>query len=176
MKITAEACPHHLIFTETDLLRLGAYGIMKPPLGLPRDREALWEGIRDGTIDIIATDHAPHSLEEKAGASPPFGVIGEPTLPVVWAAFHQRRLSIEDLVRMMYQRPAEIFDIHTDPDSYMEVDLDETFEFKREMVQSKAGYSPYVGRRVRGRIHRIVLHGTEVMRDGKIIARNGRVI
>jgi dihydroorotase-like cyclic amidohydrolase len=174
--LTAEVCPHHLIFTEADLPQLGAYGIMKPPLATKVDQEELWAGVKDRTIDIIATDHAPHSTADKeAGA---FGVISEPTFPVIWEAFRQRGFSIEDLVRMMHGRPAEIFDIYPDPDSYMEVDLSDRFVFERSMIHSKAGRSPYEGMRVRGRIIDAYLHGTQVIRGGEILEgiKAGRVI
>jgi len=176
IKVTAEVCPHHCIFTEDDLPRLGSYGLMKPPLGTIKDVEAVWSGIKGQVIDIVATDHAPHSPEEKASERPPFGVIGEPAFSVMWMQFSQRGFQIEDLVRLMHETPALMFGIQTDEQSYMEVDLDDEFEFKREMIQSKAGRSPYEGMRVRGRIRRIVLHGKEVMHDGEILARNGRVI
>jgi dihydroorotase-like cyclic amidohydrolase len=176
VSITAEVCPHHLIFSENDLPDLGPYGIMKPPLGQPSDVEALWQGLEDGTIDMIATDHAPHSQEEKASSSPPFGVIGEPAFQVMWAEFHNRGLPIETLIRFMRERPAAIFGLRIDDSSHTEVELDATYRFEREMIPSRAGRSPYEGRQVRGRIRKVFLHGLEVMHDGDLIFRNGKVI
>ncbi len=175
-KVTAEVCPHHCIFTEDNLPKLGPYGKMKPPLGTTKDLEAVWRGIKDGTIDIIATDHAPHAPEEKASENPPFGVIGEGAFQLMWKLFYQVGLSTEDLVRMMSSRPAEIFNIKLDPNSYMEVDENDIFEFTREMIHSRAGRSPYEGLRIKGRIRRIVLHGREVAKDGEILARKGEVL
>jgi len=177
-RITAEVCPHHCLFTEDDLPKLDRYGFISPPLGEKRDLDALWRGIRDGTIDIIATDHAPHSEEEKSSANPPVGVIGEGAFSVMWMAFRQRGLPIEKLVEMMHVRPAEIFGIRPDGQSYMDVDLSDRFTFEREMIQSSAGRSPYEGMDVLGRIRSVVLHGVEVVRDGKILPgpRRGVVI
>lgn len=174
--VTAEVCPHHLIFTEDDLAHLGPYGLMLPPLGQLSDMEALWQGIRDGTVDIIATDHAPHSQEEKASASPPFGVIGEPAFSVMWKHFSEQGLPVEELTRLMRDNPARIFGVQTDPKSFMEVNLDDEFEVTRETIQSKAGRSPYEGMIVKGRIRKIYLHGTLVYEDGEFIGRKGRVI
>lgn len=174
-RVTAEVCPHHLIFTQDYLEKLGAYGLMKPPLGSLKDREEVWLGLEDGTIDIIATDHAPHTRDEKASDKPPFGVTGEQAFGLLWNIVHWNR-SVEFLVDKMVTNPARIFDIKMDPRSYMMVDLDEEFIFDESMVHSKAGFSPYVGRRVRGRIHQVFLHGVEVVREGEILAREGRVI
>ena len=174
VKVTAEVCPHHCLFTENDLPWLGPYGIMKPPLGRPSDLEAIWLGIKVHVIDIIATDHAPHSPEEKASDNPPFGVIGEPAFSVMWMVCSQRHVSIEDLAFLMYFNPARVFSIRTDDESYMEVDLNEEFEFTREMVHSKAGRSPYEGMKVKGRINRAFLRGVEVIRSGELLTDQKR--
>ena len=169
LPVTAEVCPHHLLFTENDLPKLGGYGRMKPELATTRDLEALWEGVRTKIIDVIATDHAPHSEEEKASSNPPFGVIGEPTFPVVWKLFHDRGLTLNRLFEMMRYAPARIFDIQLPNLSEMYVDLDEEYTFERSAVLSKAGRSPYEGMEVRGRIRQVFLRGYEVVRDGQVI-------
>ena len=175
--VTAEACPHHCIFNEDDLPHLGSYGIMKPPLGRPSDVEAIWSGIKSHTIDIIATDHAPHSLEEKLSGNPPFGVIAEPAFSVMWMICSQRHVSIEHLAQLMYFQPARVFNIPTDRESEMEVDLDATFELTREMIHSKASRSPYEGMRLRGRIKKAFLHGQPVIKDGEILPeKKGQLI
>lgn len=175
--VTAEVCPHHLIFTQNDIekLSLGGYGIMKPPLATSSDVEALWGSLKDGTIDIIATDHAPHTAEEKEGYKPAFGVISEPTFSVLWTHFSARKLPIDLLTRLTTIHPAQIFGIPIDTSSTMEVDLDSSFILEPEMVRSKAR-SPYQGMQLWGRIRKIHLHGTLVYEDGKFLKRNGRVI
>lgn len=175
--ITAEVCPHHLIFFQDDIehLSLGGYGVMKPPLATETDVEVLWQAIQDGTIDIIATDHAPHSAAEKESYKPAFGVISEPTFSVLWTDFSARKLPIELLIKLMVTRPAQIFGLPIDTTSTMEVDLDSPFVLEPKMVQSKAR-SPYQGMQLWGRIRKIHLHGTLVFEDGEFLAREGRVI
>lgn len=174
-QVTAEVSPHHCIFTKNDLPQLGSYGIMKPPLGTGKDVEAIWSGIKNGVIDIIATDHAPHSTKDKELGA--FGVISEPAFSVMWKACSERRVSLDHLAFMMHFTPARIFSVpYSHAESYMEVDLDDEFEVKKEMIQSKAGRSPYEGMKVRGRIRKIHLHGTLVYQDGEFLAREGRVI
>lgn len=176
--VTAEVCPHHLVFTEDYLPRLGPYGLMKPPLATELDQDSLWRGLADGTIDIIATDHAPHTRQEKARLEPPFGVIGEPAFSVMWDEFHRRGWTLGSLLDKMSHRPSLIFGVKVDfPNPFMMVDLEEEYLFEESMVHSKAGYSPYVGRTVRGRIHQVVLHGVEVVRQGEVLdVKAGRLI
>lgn len=175
--VTCETCPHYLAFTQDDLSSLGPYGIMKPPLGTVKDREALWLAILDETIDLIASDHAPHAPEEKQAENPAFGVIAEPYFPVLWKLFSERGLLLERLFELTRENPARIFDLQLSGWSFMEVDLDEEFTFRRGMIRSKAGRSPYEGMTVRGRIRSITLGGVEVIRDGEVLdERKGQVI
>jgi len=175
--VTAEVCPHHLIFTQDDIEKrsLGGYGIMKPPLATSKDQESLWEALQDGAIDMIATDHAPHAQYEKEGDDPAFGVISEPTFSVLWTHFSERNLPIDLLTELTTNRPARIFGVLLDTGSTMEVDLDSSFVLKPKMIQSTAR-SPYTGKQLRGRIQKIYLHGTLVYENGEIIGREGRVI
>lgn len=174
--VTAEVTPHHLIFTEQDRERLGGYGFMKPPLATAKDVEALWAALRDQTIDIIATDHAPHSQREKEEQIPPsFGIISEPVFPVLWTHFSMRGWPVKLLIQLMHTKPAQIFGIQVDTNSFMEVDLDGSFVLEPEMIQSKA-HSPYTGMQLWGLIQTINLHGIEVVRDRKIVAKNGKLI
>jgi carbamoyl-phosphate synthase/aspartate carbamoyltransferase/dihydroorotase len=169
VQISAEVCPHYLIFTEEERSSLGPYGLMKPPLAGRADQNALWKAIEDGTIDIIATDHAPHSPKEKASDNPPFGVISEPAFSVLWREFRRRGFPVTKLVQMMSDRPKALFDIESDTDSFMMVDLEEEYTFDNSMVHSKAGISPYAGMKMLGRIHKVVLHGVEVVAEDQIL-------
>ena len=175
-QVTAEVCPHHLVFTESDRPNLGAYGIMKPPLARMKDREALWGAIHDGVIDVIATDHAPHAPDEKDSDNPPFGVIAEPGLPLLWKLFDERRIDLMRLLDLTYANPYQIFGLQPDPQSYMLFDLEEEWVFDNSMVHSVAGRSPYHEMRVKGRIRNAYLHGQPVIKDGEILPEKKGVL
>ncbi|MBU1031320.1 amidohydrolase family protein, partial [Patescibacteria group bacterium] len=92
MNITCEVTPHHLFLTDEDVKRLGGFGMMKPPLASYEDQNALWQGITDEIIDMIGSDHAPHTKEEKQGEKPMYGVPGlETTLPLMLTAVSDGR-------------------------------------------------------------------------------------
>ncbi|VAW42414.1 Dihydroorotase, partial [hydrothermal vent metagenome] len=123
LSITCEVTPHHLFLTEADAIRLGPLGDMRPKLGTPSDVAALWEHLHD-TIDCIATDHAPHTLAEKRSATPPPGVIGlETSLPLMMTAVQQNRLTLERLIELMSTNPRRIYNLPTQPDTAVTVEL-----------------------------------------------------
>ena len=112
--VTAEVCPHHLFLDVSDYPRLGALALMNPSLKTAADRAALWRGLKDGAIQIVATDHAPHTLEEKAAPYPaaPSGVPAvEAVLPLMLNEVNRGRCTLQDLVAWMCDRPARIWDI-----------------------------------------------------------------
>jgi len=130
MNITAEVTPHHLLLTELDAIALGGFGRMKPPLETQEDQDALWRGIQLGIIDMVATDHAPHTREEKLSDSPPYGVPGLKTmLPLMfYVAIHEKRLSLEDVNKLTVLNPARIFKIKNDyRNSSVTIDTKETY-------------------------------------------------
>ena len=97
LPISIGVTPHHLYLTEEDLPALGSLGLMKPTLKKPSDRDALWDAIADGLVDVVESDHAPHTLEEKQSAKPPYGVPGlETTLPLMCLAVEQGGLAMND--------------------------------------------------------------------------------
>ena len=105
LPVTCEVTPHHLFLTDQDAARLGPLGDMRPRLATQDDQDALWAHI-DSTVDCIATDHAPHTLAEKASANPPPGVAGlETSLPLMLTAVQQGRLSLDRLVELMATQP-----------------------------------------------------------------------
>lgn len=159
-KITAGVCPHHLYLTSSDIARLGPRAIMKPPLGGPGDQEALWAGLVDGTVDVIETDHAPHTVEEKRSDPPPFGVPGlETALPLMMLAVHNERLSIDDVVRLMHHTPRRIFGVPEQRDTYVELDAAKAFVIGSRGFATKCGWSPFEGVQAYGMIERTVLRG-----------------
>jgi carbamoyl-phosphate synthase/aspartate carbamoyltransferase/dihydroorotase len=170
LPITCEVTPHHLFLTEDDLPNLGPLGHMRPTLASREDVAALWEHI-DHTIDCIATDHAPHTLAEKRDPdNPPPGVPGlETALPLMMTAVNEGRLSWERLVALMSENPRHIFGLPEQPQAWVEVDPTVPYTLTNETLYTKCGWTPFAGRRVRGKITRVALAGRPVFEDGEIL-------
>jgi dihydroorotase len=115
LRVTTEVCPHHLLLSELDIPGLDANWKMNPPLRSPRDVEAVILGLEDGTIDMIVTDHAPHSEEEKARGMQlaPFGIVGlETAFPLLYTRFVlSGRWTLRFLLEKMTLKPAEVFSL-----------------------------------------------------------------
>lgn len=170
LPVTCEVTPHHLFFTEQDAARLGRLGDMRPTLAEQRDVDALWEHINT-TIDCIATDHAPHTLQEKQGENPPPGVPSlESSLPLMLTAASQGRLSYERLVEMMYFTPRRIFSLPAQPETWVEIDPDSRYEFPDHPLYTKCGWTPFAGLPMQGRIRQVVLRGKTVVKDGVVLS------
>jgi dihydroorotase-like cyclic amidohydrolase len=164
--VTCEVTPHHLWLTEDDLPRLGPFGDMRPRLATVADRAALWEGIDDGTVDCVASDHAPHTRAEKNSDQPPPGVPGlETTLLLLLTAVRERRLTIERLIELTDTAPRQIFNLPAQPETWVSVDLDAPRMLAEEGWRTKADWSPFAGLTVRGRVLQTVLRG-QVLFDG----------
>lgn len=160
IKVTAEVTPHHLLMTEDDVPGDNAMYKMNPPLRSKEDRDALIEGLLDGTIDCIATDHAPHAADEKAQpmTKAPFGIVGSETaFPLLYTHFVKNGdWSLQQLVDYLTIKPAQIFDL---PYGILEegktadltlIDLEEEREIKAEDFHSKASNTPFIGYKVYG--------------------------
>lgn len=172
--VTCEATPHHLFLTDEDATRLGPLGDMRPRLVSADDVAALWENM--AYIDLIATDHAPHTLKEKFSkdVAPPPGVPGVDTmLPLLLTAVHEGRLSLDDVIERCAHAPRRIYGIPEPEDSYIEVDVDAEYVIRNEAQHTRVGWTPFVDRRVRGRLERVVLRGNEVFAGGKVVAAAG---
>ncbi len=170
--ITCEVTPHHLFLTEDDAERLGSFGQMKPSLGTKEDREALWTHL--SLIDAVASDHAPHTIEEKKGKASPPGVPGlETMLPLLLNAVAQQRLSLERLVQLVHSGPTRIMRIQPPEEAYVEVDLDAKYSIQAAGLLTKCGWTPFEGMMVQGRIRRVSLRGAKAYEDGKVIASPG---
>ena len=170
LPMTCEVAPHHLFLTVEDYASLGTFGKMNPPLRSHDDQQALWEGIQDGTVDCISTDHAPHTLEEKntdAALSAPSGVPGvETMLPLLltvaagsWPHPHAKlkmknvQLKIEDIERLCFTNPNRIFNLGKDAHAdTIKVDLDAEWVIHGEKLHSKCGWTPFEGWLVKGKI------------------------
>ncbi|WP_439028380.1 dihydroorotase [Haloarchaeobius sp. DT45] len=154
---TCEVTPHHLFLSREDLPELGTFGRMNPPLRSEERRERLFEQVADGTVDIVATDHAPHTREEKDASiwDAPSGVPGVETMvPLLLEEARQGTLSYERVRDLVAATPAEIFDL---PEKGriaegMDADLalydpDEAREIRGEDLHSKCGWTPFEGKK-----------------------------
>ncbi len=173
LPVTCEVTPHHLFLTEADAQRLGPLGDMRPRLASQTDVDTLWAHL-DTTVDCIATDHAPHTLEEKHSDTPPPGVIGlETSLLLMLTAVKEKRLSLERLIALMSTNPRRIFSQPLPADTYVEVDDTVETIISNDTVKSKCGWTPFAGVKVQGRVERVVLRGQEVFKDGQVMTLPG---
>ncbi|XP_055523332.1 CAD protein [Wyeomyia smithii] len=173
IKITCEVCPHHLFLSTADLDRIGrGRGEVRPVLCSPEDQQALWENL--DVIDVFATDHAPHTREEKESANPPPGFPGlETILPLLLNAVNEGRLTVEELIAKFYKNPKRIFSLPEQPNTYVEVDFNEEWTIADCPPQSKARWTPFAGTKVKGRVHRVVLRGETAFVDGVVLVNPG---
>ncbi len=177
--VTAEVCPHHLHFTIDDYERLGSLVQMNPSVKTKEDAEALWAALADGSIHASVTDHAPHTLEEKAKPYPesPSGVPAvENALPLMLDAVNKGRLTIERLVRVMCEAPALIWNIVNkgriaegyDADLVL-VDLNKTDTVRNADQLTKCGWSPWHGTELTGWPVRTWVLGHTAFADGRLV-------
>jgi carbamoyl-phosphate synthase/aspartate carbamoyltransferase/dihydroorotase len=173
LPVTCEVTPHHLFLCTEDIPRIGAgRSEVRPVLASPSDRDALWENM--DVIDCFATDHAPHTLEEKDSANPPPGFPGlETALPLLLTAVHEGRLSIDDLINKMHTNPRKIFRIAEQPETLVEIDPDATWEIRASETFTRCGWTPFEGMQVRGRVLQVMLRNQKVFNDGRILAKPG---
>jgi len=171
--VTCEATPHHLFLSSDDLPRLGARGDMRPRLASPDDQAALWENLE--FIDIFATDHAPHTLAEKALETPPPGVPGlETMLPLLLTAMVEGRLSEADIVARCSDNPRRIYGLPPQPQTWVDVALDEEpVAWTNGEMKTKVGWSPFAGAPILGRVTQVTLRGNVVYKDGQLRAEPG---
>jgi len=166
--VTCETGPHYLLLDEGDLQEDGRFR-MNPPLRSREDREALTEALLDGTIDMIATDHAPHSAEEKSRGLPgsAFGVVGlECAFPVLYTGLVKPGLlPLERLVDLMALAPRKRFGIPLRKDDFCEWDLDRAYVIDPAEFLSMGKATPFAGRQVAGRCLRTVHAGKETYRE-----------
>jgi carbamoyl-phosphate synthase/aspartate carbamoyltransferase/dihydroorotase len=181
LKVTCEVAPHHLFLTREDAApeRLGPYGRMSPALQTGRDIDELWQGLADGAVDMIATDHAPHTRAEKESGKPPFGVPGlETAFPLLYREVHRGKagLTLDRLVELMAIAPRRVFGLPQE-DSEIEID-DSEFIISSENLLTKCGWTPFEGQPGRGRVRRVWLRGQLVFEDGRVLASpgSGRVL
>ncbi len=180
-KLSCEVAPHHLLFNVKDYRKQSSYLKMNPPLRRQEDSDALWAGLRDGSIDILASDHAPHLPEEKKDdiwEAPP-GVPGvETMLPLMLIAVKSNLIALERLVNAVSARPAEIFGLHGKGQIEIGRDADLVLldprsprEIRADRLHSRAEWTPYEGRM--GIFPQMTLVRGEIVFDGDIEVRPG---
>jgi len=184
LPVTCEVTPHHLFLSSEHVKRLGNLAVVNPPLRTERDAQALWDALRQGLIDVVATDHAPHALAEKRAASvwavKP-GIVGlETMLPLLLTRVNRGELGLSVLIRAASERPAQLFGLK-DRGGLVEgnhadlavVDMKREYKVDASGFCSKARYSPFDGWTVRGKPVKTFVNGELVMDEGEIVAKPG---
>lgn len=186
--LTAETCPHYLFCTEDDLARAGTFGVINPPIRSAADREALWAALADGTIDLVATDHAPFTRAEKEAATdfldaPPGHPGLEALLPLLMTAAAQGRLSVEGVANLVARRPAARFGLLPHKGVLAPgADADVTLYDPRGVRTLRRGEGEsraadcnvlYDGMEVRGHVHATLVNGHVVYEDGRVVGAPG---
>jgi len=178
-RVTCEVTPHHLFLSSVVEKYLGTLGQMNPPLRSKADVDTLWDSLE--LIDVIASDHAPHTLEEKNSDAPPAGVPGvETMLPLLLTAVEQKLLSLTELARLTAEGPARLFGLEGkgriapdyDADLVL-VDPQVQWTITGKNLLTRCGWTPFEGWRVRGQIKQVYLRGQLVFADGQVLAQPG---
>ncbi len=173
VKVTCETCPHYFSFTVDEVLTSGVNAKMNPPLREEKDRKAIIEGLKDGTIDCLITDHAPHAKEEKAKglATAPNGIIGFETAlaAVITNLVKPGYVDYMDMVRFMSYRPAELLGLKTRGEistgkiaDLTIFDPNETYTYTEDMIVSKSKNTPWIGKELTGKVKYTVVGGRVV--------------
>ncbi len=169
VKVTCETCPHYYFFTVDEVKQSGVNAKMNPPLREEKDREAIIEGLKDGTIDAIITDHAPHAEEEKAKglAQAPNGIIGfETALPAtITKLVDEGHINYLDMVRLMSYNPAKLLGIDRGEIKLGAVadltvfDPNKEYIYEKEMIVSKSKNTPFIGKKLKGEVKFTIVNG-----------------
>lgn len=177
IQVTAEVSPHHLILIDEDIPEDLGFWKMNPPLRGREDREALIEGLLDGTIDCIATDHAPHGLEEKSQSfmKSPFGIVGSETaFQLIYTHFVETgQFTLEQVINWLAVKPAEIFGLNAGtltvgaPADVAIFDITKTCTIDKEDFLSKGENTPFIGWKVKGETQMTFVNGKLVWQKGE---------
>ncbi len=171
VEISTEVCPHHLFLNENDLKDLGPLGMMQPPLMNKKDQKKMWEHL--DFIDMISTDHAPHTLEEKfGGESAPFGVPGlETTLPLMLSAAAKGLITKERLKKMLSTNPKKIFKLPKQEKTFVVVDITKKYKIGQKRLFSKCTWTPFKDLEGVGEIKQIFLRGEKIFENGQFVGK-----
>lgn len=170
LPVTCGVAPHHLYLTQKDEKRLGPFGKMKPFLKTRKDIKFLWQHLKD--IDIIESDHAPHTKKEKLKDAP-YGVPGlDTTLSLLLTSFSKGEISIPEIKRLCHTNPSKIFNIKTTDKTFIEVEM-KKFVLSSKNLKTKCKWSPFEGMELFGKVNNVMIRGRKIIEDGKIIAKKG---
>ncbi len=177
-RITAEACVHHLWFSDADYAAMGAFIKWNPAVKSATDRAAIRQAMKDGRIDVVATDHAPHTLEEKAQPytqCPSGGPLVQHALPAMLELMHQGVFTVEEVAEKMCHAPARLFQVKDRgfirEGQYADmvlVDLDAPWTVDKKNLLYKCGWSPFEGQTFRSRVLRTWVNGNLAYADGQV--------
>ena len=181
-KITAEVCTHHLWFSEDDYAEKGTLIKWNPAVKKASDREALWAALNDDRLDILATDHAPHTWEEKQQPytqAPSGGPLVQHALPALLTAVNKGKISLEKVVEKACHNPAILFDIEKRGfvkegffADLVLVDLNQSFEVKKADLLYQCQWSPFEGTQFSGSVLTTFVNGKKVFNQGKIVEKH----
>lgn len=151
--VTCGITPHHLFLTEADFARIGPFAKMKPPLAPQTEVDFFWEHL--DAIDVVESDHAPHTIEEKMSQNPPYGVPGlETTLPLLLTAVYENKITMHDIVRLCYDGPRKVLNLPASQNQVI-IDTESEYIIKGENMVGKCKWTPFEGKKVRGKVLRI---------------------
>lgn len=182
-KITGEVCVHHLWFNNSDYKRLGSLIKWNPAIKSAADQQGLWDGLLADKLDVIATDHAPHTLEEKANPytkAPSGGPLVQHSLVAMLECYHRGKISLERVVEKMCHAPADLYRIKSR--GYLRpgykadlvlVDLNRKWKVSKENILYKCGWSPFDGVDFNSKVICTLVNGKIVYQDDKIVQRAG---
>ncbi len=184
LPVTCETTPHHLFLSADDLRRIGTRALTTPPVREKHHIVALWDGVKNGWIDILASDHAPHTLGEKKAKlvwDVKVGIPGlETTLSLLLTEVKRGRLPMADVVRLMSEKPAKIFKLkgrgclkEGNNADFVVVDLNRKSRIDAAKFHSKAKYSPFDGWIIEGKPVKTFVNGQLIMDGGEIVAKAG---
>ncbi|QRM88364.1 dihydroorotase [Lacinutrix sp. WUR7] len=176
-KITAEVCVHHLWFTDEDYDAKGTFIKWNPAVKSQKDKDGLWKALLDDRIDVIATDHAPHTLEEKTNVytkAPSGGPLVQHALPAMLEMHHRGKITLEKLVEKMCHNPAILFQVEKRgyiKEGYFAdlvlVDLNNPWTVKKDNILYKCGWSPFEGTTFKSRITHTFVNGSLAYKNFK---------
>lgn len=172
--VTCEVAPHHLFLNTEFIEKLGpGPAEVRPRLATPTDSQALWDNLE--FIDCFATDHAPHTLQEKQSSdNPPPGFPGlETALPLLMTAVRTGKISVEDIIQKYHTNPAKIFNLPPQENTWIEVDESAEWTICGADQFTKCKWTPFEGWQVTGRVEKVILRGETAFQSGRILASPG---